>query len=107
MNFTLPPPPLVYTGFTPEPALSFYGIVVGGTGKGVLVSQTSKISSVLTDEMFEYLQDRANQLGISFHDVYDEEMAAIAELEKSTPSTAWFLGFARTGGPPPGLPDDP
>jgi hypothetical protein len=53
--------------------------------ESIVVSPTSEMPT-LTPEMVEYLNDRAKELGISFADAYNEEMAARAELAQITPS---------------------
>jgi hypothetical protein len=42
--------------------------------------------AILTDEMVEYLNDMARELGVTFSEAYSREMAAREELARITPS---------------------
>ena len=62
--------------------------------------QTQIGAPVLTDDMVEYLNDRARELGISFEEAYREEMAARDELTRITPSYDELLSLAKRFPPP-------
>ena len=64
------------------------------------MSQTELTSPVLTQEMVEYLDERARQLGISLLDAYNEEMAARKELARITPSYNELASLAKRFPPP-------
>ena len=70
-----PPPEVVYAISAPECSSHSYGLTIGVPWEGIFVAETSEMPT-LPQEMIEYLNDRAKEVGISFADAYSEEMAA-------------------------------
>ena len=72
---------------------------ISGLG-AMFMSQTNFGSPTLTQEMVNYLNDRANELGISFQQAYSEEVAAREQLTRITPSYPELVAMAKRSPPP-------
>ena len=106
MTITLPPPqPQITYAILATDLSHFCDFSITGFEKGTCM-RVGVDCEILDPDMLQYLTDRAISLGLSFNEVYREELDAKADLAVNTPSNSELLRIARTSGPPPGFLND-